>query len=315
MRNAFADTLFAAARKNKDIIILSGDLGFSVFDTFRTEFPNQFLNMGIAEQNMIGVAAGLALCGKKVFVYSIIPFVTFRCLEQIRNDLCYQDLPVVIVGVGSGLSYGQLGFSHHALDDIGALNPFPNLTILSPSDPVEVRQLTKECLSYPHPVYLRLGKKKEQTFSQPSTILRIGDLNQIRQGKGPVFLVHGNIIEEVVKACDDLAGFDPAIISVPAVKPLNEEAILTLLSHHKDIVIVEEHYPQGGLGDAVFRLANEHRSGNRFLHIAAENRYFTDVGNSQHLRKALGLDAAAIRVKTEAFLRVRERGEDIGGPP
>jgi len=194
MRDAFIKALEEEAEKNENIVLLTGDLGFSVFESFEKKFPNQFFNCGIAEQNMMGVAAGLSLSGKTVFVYSIIPFVTLRCIEQIRNDICYHDLKVIIVGVGSGLSYGSSGFSHHANEDIGCLKSISNLTILSPSDPNEVRGLIKESVSYNHPVYLRLGKNKEEIFNQSSDV-KIGKMYYLQEGNDVALITHGSIME------------------------------------------------------------------------------------------------------------------------
>ena len=158
MRTAFVNTLIELAEKDENIYLLTGDLGFSVLEGFIQKFPERFINCGVAEQNMMGVAAGLALSGKKPYVYSIIPFVTMRCFEQVRNDICYQNLDVKIVGVGSGLAYGFLGATHHAIEDIAILRVLPNMTILSPGDPTEARELTLKSYQTKNPTYLRLNK-------------------------------------------------------------------------------------------------------------------------------------------------------------
>src|SRR4030042_3185959 len=158
MRNAFAKKLFQLAKKNKDIFLLTGDLGFAVFEKFQRSFPKRFFNAGVAEQNMLGVAAGLALSGKTVFVYSIIPFVTMRCLEQIRNDICMQDLDVKIIGVGAGLNYGPAGPTHHAIEDISIMRSLPNMMVVSPASPREAALALEASLCCKKPVYIRLSK-------------------------------------------------------------------------------------------------------------------------------------------------------------
>src|SRR3989338_8112014 len=160
MRTAFIQTLTEVARKNSNVMLLTGDLGYSVFESFAAEMPSQFLNCGVAEQNMMGVAAGLAKAGKKPFVYSIIPFVTLRCLEQIRNDFCYHLLGVTIVGVGAGYSYGALGATHHAIEDLAITRAIPDLTVVAPGDPMEVSAAVYALASHPKPAYLRLGKRE-----------------------------------------------------------------------------------------------------------------------------------------------------------
>ena len=224
MRTAFIKELEKQAEENKNIVVLVGDLGFSVFDNFRKKFPDRFFNMGIAEQNMMSVAAGLALNGKKVFVYSIIPFVTARCIEQIKNDICYPSLDVVIVGVGSGVSYGSAGFSHHAIEDIALMKSLSDMTVLTPSDPHEVKKLVSECCKYDAPSYLRLGKNNETIFNNENQEIIIGKSHYIKKGKDIAIIVNGNIIEEVKlsqKLLED-EQINPSIISVPTLKPIDE---------------------------------------------------------------------------------------------
>jgi transketolase len=304
MRSTFIRTLVEEAESNKDIMLLTGDLGYSLLEDFQRRFPDRFINMGVAEQNMIGVAAGLALTGKKVFVYSIIPFVTFRCLEQIRNDLCYHDLGVVIVGVGSGVTYGPLGFSHHAIEDIGALRSIPNMTILTPSDPVEVRCLLKACMKYDHPVYLRLGKTKEETINKSDDIA-IGHLNVLEKGRDILFITHGNIAHSVKLAFQRIKseGFQPSLATVPTLKPFNDGEFLSLLKEHKKIIVVEKHNRIGGLGDAIFNLNMNNKNGNKFLHIALEDNFVTHIGDSDHLRKLFRMDSESIYRRASEFIK------------
>ena len=307
MRDAFITTLEEEAEKDKRIVVLTADMGFSVLEKFQEKFPGRFFNMGISEQNMMGVAAGLALTGKKVFIYSMIPFVTFRCLEQIRNDICYHDLAVVIVGVGSGVSYGTLGFSHHAIEDLGVLKSISNITILAPSDPYEVRQLVKECVGYPHPVYMRLGKNKEMTFHKKGDKIRIGRANYLSRGEDIALVTFGNIMDEVVDVHARLKdlGHNASIVSTPSIKPIDEKFFMRLFGSHKHIFIIEEHNKIGGLGDTLFSLNKNNKCKNVFTHIAIDDTFVTEVGGKKHIRKTLGLDAHTILKKVLYVLNHR----------
>jgi len=174
MRTAFIKTLTEIAEEDKDVFLLTGDLGFSVFEDFEKKFGERFINIGIDEQNMTGIAAGLALENKKVFTYSIIPFATMRCFEQIRNDICYQNLDVKIIGVGAGLSYGPAGMTHQAIEDISILRTLPNMTVICPGDPIETRKAVRQSMNLSGPCYIRLGKKGEPNLHDPNVNYQIG---------------------------------------------------------------------------------------------------------------------------------------------
>ena len=190
MRTAFIKTLTELAKKDKSIYLLTGDLGFSVFEEFKKKFPDRFINCGVAEQNMMGVAAGLAMNRKKVVVYSIIPFVTMRCFEQVRNDVCLQNLDVKIVGVGGGMSYGQQGLTHHAIDDIAVMRSLLNIRIIVPADPIETELAVKSMLKINGPVYLRLEKSEEENIHSKPFNYKIGEIYEIKKGKAGRRLNH-----------------------------------------------------------------------------------------------------------------------------
>ncbi|TAG09867.1 MAG: transketolase [Verrucomicrobia bacterium] len=251
MRTAFINELIVQARQHPEIFLIVGDLGFSVIEPFASEFPDRFLNAGIAEQNMTGVAAGLASEGYHVFTYSIANFPTLRCLEQIRNDICYHNLPVTVVAVGGGLAYGNLGYSHHAVQDIAILRTMPNLTLLAPGDPGE----TKECVSWlsinPRPSYLRIGKAGEKSLHEVRGIDGIPLL--VRPGTTDIALVStGGILDETLAAADILSkdGLMAPVYSMPWLKPLSPSS-LSILAPYRALVAVEEHVPQGGLAGAL----------------------------------------------------------------
>jgi len=204
MRDTFISTLTREALKNPDIMLLTGDLGFGVFDEYRKNLPEQFLNVGIAEQNMTGIATGLALVGKTVFTYSIGNFPTLRCLEQIRNDSAYHNANVTIVAVGAGFSYGQLGMSHHATEDLGIMRSIPQVTVFSPSTLLEVEQVTIASLKIKGTCYIRLDKSfaDSTSFLQPNFI--VGKPSLIRKGNDLTIVSTGGVLEEVILALDSI---------------------------------------------------------------------------------------------------------------
>ncbi|MDD3816289.1 MAG: transketolase C-terminal domain-containing protein [Desulfocapsaceae bacterium] len=299
MRNTFSKKITQYADKGEDFTILSADLGYSVFDDFRKKYPEKFFNAGIAENTMVGVAAGLAMAGKKVFIYSISKFLANKCFEHIREDICYHDVPVVMVGTGSGFSYGQAGHSHYSNEDIGCLRAIPGLTIVSPIDPTELEVLLDQSLTYPHPVYFRLGKNGEQCFSKKLN-LKIGQAYYLEKEKDIALITHGNIIDEVAKARDLLKkdGFNVSIISSPTIKPLDKKFFEELMRDHANLYVIEEHSEIGGLGDALAYLGAKK--------IAVKDEAFYKCGDPHYLRKMSGLNAEAIylRVKKETSLKM-----------
>lgn len=239
MRNTIARKMSEYATDGKQFIILSADLGYSVFDNFKEQHPKQFFNSGIAENTMVGVAAGLAMTGKKVFVYSIASFISEKCFEQIREDVCYPQLPVVLMGTGAGFAYGEAGVTHWANEDIGCLRTIPGLTILSPSDPIELEMLLDESMTHPHPIYFRLGKNGEKSFCTNKK-LRIGQAYYLEEERDVALVAHGNIMEEVVKARELLKkeGLNVSVVSSPTIKPLDMPFFVKLAKTHKHIYVV-----------------------------------------------------------------------------
>lgn len=293
MRNTIARRMSEYATDGKQFIILSADLGYSVFDNFKVQHPNQFFNSGIAENTMVGVAAGLAMTGKKVFVYSIASFISEKCFEQIREDVCYPQLPVVLMGTGAGFAYGEAGVTHWANEDIGCLRTIPGLTILSPSDPLELEMLLNQSLTYPRPIYFRLGKNGEKSFCNNKN-LKIGQAYYLEKERDIALVTHGNIMEEVVRARELLKkdGLNVSIISSPTIKPLDKPFFVKLAKTHQHIYVIEEHSEIGGLGDALSFL--------RVKQIAIKDKVLNIGGDVTHLRRLSGIDANSI------YKRVRE---------
>lgn len=298
MRNAFVKTLTSLAKKDKNIYLLTGDLGYSVFEDFSCRFPKRFINCGVAEQNMMGVAAGLALSGKKPYVYSITPFVTLRCLEQIKDDVCYQNLNVKIVGFGSGLTYGSLGATHLAIEDIAVLRGLPNMTILSPADALEAEALMLEAFKIKTPVYLRLGRGGQPVY-QKRPNLKIGVPSVIEKGRDGVIIATGVQVSFCLGAIRTLRlkGKQFKLISLHTLKPINKKALLSELTGIKNVFTVEEHSAIGGLGGAVAETLAESQWQGNFKIIGFPDEYPKTIGSPEYLRHKYSLDEEKITKK------------------
>lgn len=297
MRAAFIETLIDLAETDDRIVLVTGDLGFGVVEPFATRFPRQFLNAGIAEQNMTGIAAGMALSGKIVFTYSIGNFPTLRCLEQIRNDICYHNADVKIVSVGAGLAYGALGASHHATEDIAMMRALPNMTVLSPADDIEATLATRAAIIRSGPVYLRLGRSKESSVHSEKITFEIGRAIPIVGGGDIALIATGSMVRACVQAARILAsnGIHSRVLSMHTIKPLDENAILSAASETAAIITVEEHSRIGGLGSAVADVLAERAAHPiAFRGIALPSAFVSLVGSQEYLRAAYSLSAGAI---------------------
>ncbi len=306
MRSAFVDALIEAAAADPTIWLINADLGFSVLEPFAERFGDRYLNVGVAEQNMIGVAAGLALSGYKVFVYSIANFPTQRCLEQIRVDVCYHEAHVVVTAVGGGFSYGSQGYTHHAIEDIAVMRALPGMRVVAPADPHETRAFVHELARTPGPAYLRLGRGGEP-------VLHPGPLAEaprrpvvLRDGADVVLLSTGAIVAEALGAADRLAqaGLSCKVLSVPCLKPLDGEALLDAMNAAKLAVTVEEHSLIGGLRDAVAPLLAMRGRGPRLLSFGVGDGQTRGVIKGQAaMRVHCGIDAASLAGAIAAAVR------------
>lgn len=296
MRDTFVRTLIALAKENPDIRLVTGDLGFGVLKPFWEQLPNQFINAGIAEQNMTSVAAGMALEGKTVFTYSIGNFPTLRCLEQIRNDCAYHHANVKIVCVGGGFVYGSLGMSHQATEDIAVMRALPDVAVLCPGDLVEATEATRAIAACPGTCYLRLGRGGEKRIHERLDGFEIGKAIPVHSGTRIAVFSTGAIFEEISGAEALLArhGIFPAVWTFPTVKPIDRETIAQCARAFDLIVTVEEHNLSGGFGSAVAEVLAERPAGARLLRIGLHDTYSTLVGNQGWLRAQFGLDAAGI---------------------
>lgn len=304
MRNAFVEELTRLAERDRDVVLITGDLGFGVFEDFEARFPDQYINAGVAEQNMTMVATGMALEGKKVYTYSIGNFPSLRCLEQIRNDVCYHDANVTIIGMGGGFSYGQLGMSHHATEDLSILRALPNMTLVAPSTASEVRGAMRALYAQAGPAYLRLDKSKFDG-DLDETPFELGRARRVRDGGDLTLVTAGGILEEVCAAADQLAaeGIDCRVLSMHTIKPLDGDALARASRETAGIVTVEENTIVGGLGGAVaeFCLEQADRPG-FFRRVGLRDTYSSVVGDQRYLRGYYEMDAGCLVASVRALL-------------
>lgn len=298
MRTNFINQLIEEARRNEKIFLLVGDLGYHVIEPFAEEFPDRFLNVGIAEQNMAGIAAGLAMTGYNVYFYSIGNFPTIRCLEQIRNDIAYHQANVKVVSVGAGYAYGSLGATHQATEEIGALRVLPNMVVATPGDPLEARAITKISASYDGPMYIRLGKAGEKTVhSEDSIDLKIGDICSVitREENQTAVFACGNILDAALHQINE-ENLNYDLYSVPFVKPINKEQLINIVkTHPAGLITIEEHQKSCGMGSAIVEILNDlYYEGNikvypKVKRIAIPDEFADVVGTQVFLREHEGL--------------------------
>jgi transketolase len=269
-----------------------------VVEEFEERFPDRYLNAGVAEQNMTGVAAGIALSGSVVFTYSIANFPTLRCLEQIRNDVCFHNADVKIVAVGGGFVYGSLGHTHHAIEDLAVMRSMPNMTVLAPADPVEARWATRAALERPGPCYIRLGRAGEPVIHDESTaIFEIGRAYVARKGTDITLISCGGMLQATLGAADLLAQnrIEARVLSMHTLKPFDADSVLEAARETGGIVTVEEHRRTGGLASAVAdALVGEALTSVPFASVAVPDDFDPIVGDQEYLRQVFGLTADSI---------------------
>ncbi len=299
MRNAFARVMTDLAQERSDVCLLSGDIGNRMFDRYKEVAPTRFLNCGIAEANMMSMAAGMALSGLRPVVYTITPFTTTRCLEQIRTGVAYHEAPVVIVGTGSGLSYAELGATHHSLEDLAILRCIPNLQVCAPSDSLELKSQLKEAIDKGIPTYIRIGKKGEPNLFENEKELGIGKANLIKPGDDIILLGIGPIISEGLKARELLMseGITMAVASMGSVKPLDTKFLRWCLSNkYKHWITLEEHHVTGGLGSAVVEwLSTRSDHSVSVKRIGVEDQFIHELGPQAYVREKIGLSSQSIK--------------------
>lgn len=295
MRTTFIKTLTELAEKDERIWLLCADLGYSVLEHFAGKFPARYINVGVAEQNMTGIAAGLAMSGKIVFTYSIANFPTLRCLEQIRNDVCYHNANVKVVSVGGGYSYGTAGYTHHGVEDIAVMRVLPNMTVIAPGDPIETRLATEAAAATDGPFYLRLGKAGEPIIHEQVPDFQIGKIYKLREGKDVALLSTGGMLQAINEAANELEKLDlsVSVVSVPTVSPLDEAAILDVARGASKIITVEEH-GIGGLGSAVAEILAINKVCVDFIPLRLPREAMKIAGSQDYLLKKQHLSLADI---------------------
>jgi transketolase len=298
VRNAFSEALYEEATGNPDLYIVVSDISpAGSIAKFRSRYPNRFINVGVAEQAMIGICAGLALKGCQPFAYTIATFSLYRPFEMIRDDLGYQNLPVTVVGMGAGLVYSTLGGTHHAQEDIAVAGAIPNMQIIAPCDPLECVEATRWCARQRNgPVYLRIGKAGEPVLTKDAEPWRFGKIRYLRRGTEICILSYGIITGMAMTVADRLAsqGKSVSLASVHTMKPLDREGIAEALSRHRHVIVIEEHAPQGGLAAQAKQIAWDRRAACRLDAFTLQDAFIHKYGSHDDLLAAHGLNAERI---------------------
>ena len=294
MRDKFADVIYEQGKKDKRICAIVADISpAGSILKFRKKFPNRFINCGVAEQSTIGIAAGLALKGMRPFCYTIATFSLYRPFEMIRVDLCYQNLPVTIIGMGAGVIYSTLGGTHHSMEDIAVSSAIPNMTVLAPCDPEEMKLATQWCATKSTgPVYMRLGKKGEPIVTKKSVDkFKIGKIRYITKGDDVAIITYGVIISLAIKLKNNLEnkGKSVSLISCHTIKPIDESGVLKMLNKHKKIIIIEEHVPHGGLSSRVKEIAFNNKIQKTIKSFTLKDEFIHFYGSYDQLLEKHGL--------------------------
>lgn len=289
MRKTFIDSLIKLAKQDNDIVLITPDMGFSVLEPFFEAFPNRAINCGIAEQNAISMAAGLALMGKKPYVYTIIPFLTGRAFEQIKLDVAYMETNVKLIGIGAGFTYGASGATHHAIEDIALMRAIPNMIVCCPGDNNEAKQIVLESAKIHKPMYIRIGRHNRGIFNNNK--IEIGKASIIEKGDDIAIISTSNMLPDAFDYCNTIKnkGRKPYLISMHTIKPLDKQCILSLIDKGVEIQTLEEHNIIGGLGSAVAEVIAESGKGIKFKRIGIPDKFSHYIGNQQFVKKQFGL--------------------------
>lgn len=289
MRKTFINTLIDLARKDEDIVLITPDMGFSVLEPFFEEFPERSFNAGIAEQNAVTMASGMALAGKKPYVYTIIPFLIERAFEQVKLDVAYMNTNVKLVGIGAGFTYGASGATHHATEDIALMRVLPNMTVCCPGDNNEAEQIVRASVLNDKPMYIRIGRHNRGIFNNEN--LEIGKASIIEKGEDIAIISTSNMLPDAYDYCGKLKkeGRKPYLISMHTIKPLDKEIILDLVNKGIEILTLEEHNIIGGLGSAVAEVIAESGKGVKFKRIGIPDEFSHYIGSQKYIKKQFGL--------------------------
>lgn len=304
MQRAYLMALYDLAQKDSNVLSILADSGTGYDELFRRDFPKQLIDFGIAEEHMVGAAAGMATCGKIPFVYTAGAFLAYRSYEFIRNDICLQNLNVKVVGMGSGLAWCTLGPTHHTTEDISALRAIPGLTIFSPSCPREVEKVVKAAYEIKGPVYIRLGMNAEPDIYGEDYEFTTGKNIVLRKGKKIAVFTTGSVASEVCAAAEELAkeGIEITVVNVPTIKPFDTQNVLEIMGSHDIVMTVEEHNILGGLGSMVAEVMAENAFVGKFIRMGLNDTFAKGYGTLAQLRGANGLDRKAIVDKIKEIL-------------
>ncbi len=299
MRNTYLKELYAIAKADRNVLSLVSDNGMIVYDDFRRDMPDQYLNFGISEGHMVTAAAGMASCGKIPFAYTIGSFLAYRSYEFIRLDVCLQKLNVKIVGIGAGVTYGYLGPTHHTTEDIAILRCIPNLILLSPATPRETKQLVRYAYETNGPVYIRLGNNLPSELYSPEQEIIPGKISILKEGTDIALFATGEILYQAMEAAKRLEqqGIHAAVISVHTLKPFDVEATLKIARNYPVLCSIEEHSITGGLGSIISEVLTTFALGNKLIRIGLEDCFATGYGSQRQVLSANHLDATGIYQK------------------
>lgn len=301
MRNAFAQEILELARKDPRVIVLSADIGNRLFDKYKAEFPDRFYNTGVAEANTISMAAGLAAEGFRPVCYTITPFITYRCYEQIRVDVCYHEMPVVVIGTGSGLSYASLGPTHHSCEDIAVMRALPGMKVAAPADAPEVKSCLAAALNADSPVYIRIGKKGEPVVHPQPPQFIWGKWNALKSGSDLCILSTGNMLQPALSLAEIFGKekISVEVINASSVKPLDQSTLRRVFNDFKLIVTLEEHSLIGGFGSAVAEWLIDQNAypKAKFARFGTGDRFLHALGEQEYARKEYGIDEASLYAK------------------
>jgi len=308
MRNAFAEEILEIARQDERLIVLSADIGNRLFDKLKVEFPSRFYNTGVAEANNISMAAGLATCGFRPICYTITPFITCRCYEQIKIDVCYHDMPILIVGTGSGLSYAALGATHHSCEDIALMRALPGISVAAPADAPEVKACLRAAFNLGKPVYIRIGKKGEPVIHQDVPAFQFGIWSYLREGRDVCLLSTGNMLGSAIKIATMLKDvqISSSVVNCSSIKPLDEKTLKSVLDKHDAVVTLEEHSLIGGFGAAVVEwVVDQNMDTEKIVRFGTGDYFLHHVGEQGYAREQYGLNVYQLTNKIISFLKKR----------
>ena len=302
MRAAFSDTLVTIARNDPKVLLLTGDHGYALFDQFRKVCPSQYINAGIAEQNMVGMAAGLARSGFRPFVYGLSAFIPIRVLEQIKLDVAHDQLPVVFLGDGAGFVYSHLGTSHQSTEDIACARSIPDLSVYSPADRFEMKRCLELAYASRSTVYLRMGKADRGDVHEAAPVMRVGQLVPLRARTGGkvAFICTGSMAKTgILIATKNYANAE--VWSAPFIKPIDTKQVAEICSQNETVIVLEEHSIFGGLGSVVAEIASQY-SPTRVLRVGVNDRFSSQCGSYEYLLKEHGLDQASVEHTVQQFI-------------